>query len=401
MKKQNGITLIALIITIIVMLILVGVTVNVALNGGLFDTAKIATRETEKQIILEEIMSLAVIDDEGKIDVTATVNKVSEKYTTSGSSESLSVTGKNGTYNYKITETEIIVDPVDADFRAYVLGLNGEGRPITEITEAFYYSKKFIDDSETIADASTTVTCLIYNRDENLIYAKYKGKAYKIATNIEGNTESVEFMYEPKAGSKEGQDLGVVTGQSQYDGWTILYDYGNGRYEAVSPNSSSEQLSMGYSFTGYNPDTMYLAIDTYNEAIDTINEFCRNLEGLPTDVDGTELADSAIRSVGAKIDDPTSEMYMLEDIDTKDWSDSARYNTANVFLGDSSHEKDLMRMAYWNKLGTSDSYWIASRTVISRDSTLFFGVRSILNPNRFVIYVLFLFQRRIQQRRWL
>ena len=40
MKKQNGITLIALIITIIVMLILVGVTVNVALNGGLFDAAK-------------------------------------------------------------------------------------------------------------------------------------------------------------------------------------------------------------------------------------------------------------------------------------------------------------------------------------------------------------------------
>ena len=40
MKKQNGITLIALIITIIVMLILVGVTVNVALNGGLFDAAR-------------------------------------------------------------------------------------------------------------------------------------------------------------------------------------------------------------------------------------------------------------------------------------------------------------------------------------------------------------------------
>ena len=39
-KYNKGITLIALIITIIVMLILVGVTVNVALNGGLFDTAK-------------------------------------------------------------------------------------------------------------------------------------------------------------------------------------------------------------------------------------------------------------------------------------------------------------------------------------------------------------------------
>ena len=47
MKKQNGITLIALIITIIVMLILVGVSVNVALNGGLFDTAKQAVQEQE------------------------------------------------------------------------------------------------------------------------------------------------------------------------------------------------------------------------------------------------------------------------------------------------------------------------------------------------------------------
>lgn len=48
-KRENkGITLIALIITIIVMLILVGVSVNVALNGGLFDTAKTATEKTEQ-----------------------------------------------------------------------------------------------------------------------------------------------------------------------------------------------------------------------------------------------------------------------------------------------------------------------------------------------------------------
>lgn len=55
MKKEKGITLIALIITIIVMLILVGVTVTVALNGGLFTTTKQAadrtTEEKEKEII--------------------------------------------------------------------------------------------------------------------------------------------------------------------------------------------------------------------------------------------------------------------------------------------------------------------------------------------------------------
>jgi len=49
MKKQNGITLIALVITIIVMLILVGVSVTVALNGGLFATAKEAANETKTE----------------------------------------------------------------------------------------------------------------------------------------------------------------------------------------------------------------------------------------------------------------------------------------------------------------------------------------------------------------
>lgn len=40
MRGQKGITLVALVITIIVMLILVGVSVTVAINGGLFGKAK-------------------------------------------------------------------------------------------------------------------------------------------------------------------------------------------------------------------------------------------------------------------------------------------------------------------------------------------------------------------------
>jgi len=46
-RTEKGITLIALIITIIVMLILVGVTVTVTLNGGLFEKAKDAANRTE------------------------------------------------------------------------------------------------------------------------------------------------------------------------------------------------------------------------------------------------------------------------------------------------------------------------------------------------------------------
>ena len=71
MKKQNqkGITLIALIITIIVMLILVGVTINVALNGGLFQKAETATYQTEASLVKEQLeiaKAIELANAEGK-----------------------------------------------------------------------------------------------------------------------------------------------------------------------------------------------------------------------------------------------------------------------------------------------------------------------------------------------
>lgn len=55
MKGQKGITLVALIITIIVMLILVGVSISVALNGGLFTKATTASVDTRTAQINEAI----------------------------------------------------------------------------------------------------------------------------------------------------------------------------------------------------------------------------------------------------------------------------------------------------------------------------------------------------------
>lgn len=58
MKGQKGITLVALIITIIVMLILVGVSISVALNGGIFTQGGDASRKT-KQAQISEAAALA------------------------------------------------------------------------------------------------------------------------------------------------------------------------------------------------------------------------------------------------------------------------------------------------------------------------------------------------------
>ena len=57
-QNNSGITLIALIITIIVMLILVSVTISMAVNGGLFEYAGNAAKETKTEIEREKNLSI-------------------------------------------------------------------------------------------------------------------------------------------------------------------------------------------------------------------------------------------------------------------------------------------------------------------------------------------------------
>lgn len=62
MRDTRGITLIALIITIIVLLILAGVTVKLTIGDrGIFETSKIAKEETNKSQATE-IMKLKIVD---------------------------------------------------------------------------------------------------------------------------------------------------------------------------------------------------------------------------------------------------------------------------------------------------------------------------------------------------
>ena len=78
-KNNKGITLIALIITIIVMLILVGVSVTVALNGGLFDTAQKAVSKT--QIAEDKEMLFTAAFGAMKNDATVDFDKLNSSAT--------------------------------------------------------------------------------------------------------------------------------------------------------------------------------------------------------------------------------------------------------------------------------------------------------------------------------
>lgn len=74
MKEQKGITLVALVITIIVMLILVGVSITVALNGGLFKNAGDAANNTAVERDKEVNLS------SGKVEIDGTSVNISDYY---------------------------------------------------------------------------------------------------------------------------------------------------------------------------------------------------------------------------------------------------------------------------------------------------------------------------------
>ena len=152
MKKQSGITLIALIITIVVMLILVAVTLMIALgeNGVVQNTRK-ASKETEIQAIYEQIVGAMDFANDGGIDVKETYNAAKSTLEAQGKTIELKfpqvegeistevmfeVTGVQGTYTYSIDTKEIVIGTLwmtqEEAEKLYSLKYNGDEIEITE-----------------------------------------------------------------------------------------------------------------------------------------------------------------------------------------------------------------------------------------------------------------------------
>ena len=116
--EEKGITLIALIITIIVMLILVGVTITVVLNGGLFTTAQDAATNTMAEAEKEQLLSAVVgaIGTDGKVDSTKiSLPEGFEKDETKSTETKLVVKGKKGIYWEVNLDTVAIKEYEDSD----------------------------------------------------------------------------------------------------------------------------------------------------------------------------------------------------------------------------------------------------------------------------------------------
>lgn len=81
MRGQKGITLIALVITIIVMLILVAVTITMAINGGLFEKAGEASRKTNEAKTQEQEIGTGNVTVKG-VEQHTDINNIVNHYVT-------------------------------------------------------------------------------------------------------------------------------------------------------------------------------------------------------------------------------------------------------------------------------------------------------------------------------
>ena len=232
MARNKGITLIALIITIIVMLILVGVTINVALNGGLFQKAEQAKTETQLAADKEELqieIITAYNEKNGEVNLsTLKTNLTAKGWNVTVSGETAVCTSPKGntftvTADGKISEggngtgSENQTGSL-TDFEKYILGSTGTGRPLLEldgesnIVGGIFNFSEFLDDplTEGIDETETLgVEFLTTGRNENqtkyFIYAKYDNKVYRIITDVETyrSEAPLEVVYEQKG--REGE----------------------------------------------------------------------------------------------------------------------------------------------------------------------------------------------------
>ena len=383
------------------MLILVMVTIRISKDGGLFTTTRKATRDTEEQAIYDQIVSAMELKDDGKIKPRDTFesfknkfgeDKITEKDGNTASKIVFTVKGARDTYTYTITENEIIIgeikEPNDYDIlKTYFLGADGNGRNLDDILDE---DENLKDDPTTDVDETSLGINISYGYEgattESYII-KYNNAIYELTSqemedpahpgdSTYNYTKLIELnqIYKQNLNSREGKDLGQVTGDSQYNGWTILYD--NGSYvEAVSPSAMGE-LHLGSdkdNVSGESEESnaeYNKAITSYDNAIETINNYCKSLSNLPTN--------NGIRSVGAEADTTTT--YANLDPLNNGWANNRGFEIKNRGKdSDQFYKQDAFRMLYYNILSGGKDYWFASREYY-KDRDYFFAL-SIMETN--------------------
>ena len=215
MSKENlgnkGITLIALIITIVVMLILTGVTLSVTLgDNGLVNKAKTASDEMQKAMDKEELLSMVMGAYDavtGEINSVALVNKITAKGWTFDETTNLVTNGDGKAIAYVNTTTGAITDA------STNIDIGGNSGPSVEIEEevvsldGVYYSSSLDEAEFGIRDN------IIYIGDKEsplTIDTKNKTASYTYQYQSSGYTETVNATFEYEIVKENDEIVNVI-----------------------------------------------------------------------------------------------------------------------------------------------------------------------------------------------
>ncbi len=270
MKYEKGITLIALIITIIVMLILVMVTVAFAMNGGLFEKAKIASDKTQVEIDKETLLFEVIgsTDKNGNMDIeTMKQNAEEAGFTVEGAEFPFSFISEKGT-EILIFEngTEIAIDTKNTDY----------------IKE--YLKVRNIDDNvsdDTLNKINEVVKRFTSYEANGTTYKLTKGEVlnfFTVLKDIDGQ-EHICYVYRPIFWGTYDQELdqeGInIKGEESYNRRVAIINYLNEQEEIAGMLRGD--MNENYKIDGYVGEDD----EVYSEDVDIMLLEATNSDEIP------------------------------------------------------------------------------------------------------------------------
>ena len=357
MKKQKGITLIALIITIVVLLILAVVTIGAVQESGIIRYATDAVIKQEIAIIQEKIkLKSAELILENKGETEITVEKILESYGITNSKnirlsgdfkyisndnevpkvcytldlDKLSIDSKRGkgaTEDGKsgdifvIDSNKNVYYIIEAEIRefnpleTYIFGEKLEGKEVSFLNEdptRIIYeddlSTPDIDESKYVSLIDGHLTGINGNKANYTTYIDVGDGKYRYDYYVQYDENGTTVETNPNNGLTKlkletTERLGKYV---KYDNrnWIILYDDTTNGLQMVSADAYNN-IELGYGDENYSEDEVVeldgvagksrieISMHSYNNAVDTLNRIC--LESV-TPRDGVILS---VRSVGS------------------------------------------------------------------------------------------------------
>ena len=436
MKSQKGITLIALIITIIVMLILVGVTVAVVLNGGLFGTAKKAASDTQieadKEILQSAIIAATNTDTLIIPNAGALLNNLPDGWSVTGTGPYTCTSPKENVF--KVTnDGKITVKTTNnlSDLEKYILGEDGEGRD--------FMGEDGIFDGNSMLDEAPITGVQMLNTANNglnsageyviIVYITYDGSVYRFEvdqgydeedneTYVTNGDYGVVAVNMPDTNSRVGKYVnfdanndGIIANDGS-ELYIVIYDDETHGTQIMSANAL--QVNNSYVYLGSQDTTVtaseIAAVDTaigltseqkaalssnmqtnltnleksiasYNKAIITLNNACDGL------VNDNISYVSSVRSVGSNPTSKNSENttpYESDKLEIWPLSTSSYSHLTGRLNGigystDNNYEEDFDRMLVTGiaMSENENSYWLASRVVYGYSDDVHFRMRYV------------------------